>query len=143
MEINRPRVGVGVLVIRDGWVLLGKRKGAHGAGTWAPPGGHLEFGETVEQCAKRETLEETGLVLDSVCPGPFTNNIFADEKKHYVTLFVTSSWFFGEPKLLEPDRCSGWEWFDWTQLPTPLFKSVEALLSLGYTPFRSKVRSST
>ena len=60
------QVGVGVLVLRDGRVLLGLRRGAHGAGTWALPGGHLEFNETVAACATRETLEETGLQLRSV-----------------------------------------------------------------------------
>ncbi len=46
MENKRPKVGLGVLIFKDGKVLLGKRKGAHGEGTWCPPGGHLEFGET-------------------------------------------------------------------------------------------------
>ena len=54
------RVGVGVIIVRDGNVLLGERAGSHGAGTWALPGGHLEFGETVADCARREVLEETG-----------------------------------------------------------------------------------
>lgn len=56
-----PGLGVGVLVIENGRVLLGKRKGSHGAGTWSAPGGHLEYGESIENCAEREVLEETGL----------------------------------------------------------------------------------
>jgi len=132
MKTSVPRVGVGVIVVRNELILLGERKSAHGFATWAPPGGHLEFGETVEDCAKRETLEETGLVLDSVSPGPFTNDIFAAENKHYVTLFVTSNSSIGEPRLLEPDKCGGWEWFDWGHLPRPLFRSFESLLSTGF-----------
>lgn len=36
--------------------------------------------------------------------------------------------FEGEPKLLEPDKCEGWQWFDWDSLPEPLFPSVESLI---------------
>lgn len=130
----KPRVGVGIIVVRNGQILLGRRKGAHGAGTWAPPGGHLEFGESAEDCAKREALEETGLVLDSVSQGPFTNDIFVGEQKHYVTLFMISNCPIGDPQVLEPDKCEGWEWFDWANLPRPLFKSLETLLKAGFVP---------
>jgi 8-oxo-dGTP diphosphatase len=44
-EIKRPKVGVGVIIKKDGKVLMGKRKNAHGDGTWSFTGGHLEFGE--------------------------------------------------------------------------------------------------
>jgi 8-oxo-dGTP diphosphatase len=134
MKPNAPRVGVGVIVVRDKLVLLGERRSAHGLGTWAPPGGHLEFGESVEDCAKRETLEETGLILANVSQGPFTSDFFAAENKHYITLFVTSYAAVGEPKLLEPDKCSGWHWFDWGNLPRPLFRSLESLLAMGFSP---------
>lgn len=71
-----PQVGVGVLILRDGKVLLGRRKGSHGAGCWSAPGGHLEFGEAVEDCALREALEETGLALSELRHGPFSNDVF-------------------------------------------------------------------
>ncbi len=53
-----PRVGVAVLISRGKQVLLLKRKGVLGAGSWAPPGGHLDFGESPEECAIREAKEE-------------------------------------------------------------------------------------
>jgi 8-oxo-dGTP diphosphatase len=124
-----------VIIVRDEQILLGERKSAHGFGTWAPPGGHLEFGETVEDCAKRETLEETGLILGNVSFGPFTNDIFLAQDKHYVTLFLTAICSVGEPKLLEPDKCCGWKWFNWDQLPRPLFRSFEALVNMGFLPW--------
>jgi 8-oxo-dGTP diphosphatase len=67
---NRPYIGVAVIVVREGRVLLGKRKNAHGAGTWQFPGGHLEYGESIESCARRELFEETGLTIVSHAPGP-------------------------------------------------------------------------
>jgi len=72
MNSESPRIGVGVIIVRQGLVLLGQRKGSHGSGSWAVPGGHLEFGETVENCARRETLEETGILLGNIALGPFT-----------------------------------------------------------------------
>jgi len=125
-----PKVGVGVLVFREGKLLLGRRKGSHGAGFWSAPGGHLEFGETPEQCAIRETLEETGLSLDVVQPGPWVNDIFTDEQKHYVTLFciAESKAGQGEPINTEPEKCEGWGWYDCDQLPQPLFQPLEDLI---------------
>ena len=79
---NRPKVGVSVVLRFENLVLLGKRKGSHGAGTWAFPGGHLEYGESVEDCGKRELLEETNIDLKNLVPisNGFTNDIFEDEK---------------------------------------------------------------
>ena len=58
---NRPKIGFGVIVIKDNKVLLGKRKNAHGEGFWCFPGGHLEFNEEIGDCAVREVKEETGI----------------------------------------------------------------------------------
>ena len=62
--MERPKVGVGVIIVKEGKILLGKRKNAHGEGTWCPPGGHLELGESYEECAKRETFEETNFKIE-------------------------------------------------------------------------------
>ena len=59
-EEKMPRVGVGLLIIREYEILLGWRRGSHGAGEYGGPGGHLEFGETPEACIKRELAEEAG-----------------------------------------------------------------------------------
>lgn len=129
-----PRVGVGIIVLREGRVLLGLRSGSHGSGTWSVPGGHLEFGETIEQCAAREVLEETGLVIEDVKPGPYTNDVFTDEGRHYVTIYVTARSDSGEPRVMEPSKCSRWQWFRWSELPSPLFLPVETLCRSGYLP---------
>jgi 8-oxo-dGTP diphosphatase len=123
----RPKVGVGVVVIKGGKILLGKRKGAHGSGSWSPAGGHLEFGESLEACAKRELLEGTGLKALSFQLGPWTNDVF-EEGKHYITLFVFVHDFEGEPQPMEPEKCESWHWFDWNALPSPLFSPVSSLI---------------
>jgi 8-oxo-dGTP diphosphatase len=132
---ERPKIGVGVIVIRDGKVLLGKRKGAHGEGTWSFPGGHLEFSETIEDCAKREVMEETGMTITNLRKGTFTNDIFPKEGKHYVTLYVLADWVSGEPMIKEQEKCDGWEWFAWDNLPMPRFIPIENLLKEHYRPF--------
>jgi len=133
-DLPAPRVGVGVIVVRDGHVLVGERRGAHGAHTWAFPGGHLEHGESIEACAARELLEETGLVAARFTLGPYTNDVFADEQKHYVTLFAIAHGVVGEPAILEPEKCAGWSWCRWTELPSPRFAPLDALVRSGFVP---------
>ena len=134
MQQSAPRVGVGVIVVRDGMILLGQRLGSHGSGTWALPGGHLEFGESPEQCAVREVREETGLEVSNIVRGPYTSDVFAPEGKHYVTLFVIAHSASGQAAVLEPTKCARWEWFRWSELPSPLFQPLATLRDSGFTP---------
>ena len=125
-----PRVGVGVVVIRDGKILMGKRKSALGRGLWAFPGGHLELGEAVEACALRELEEETGLKALKCELGGWGSAFFPPDK-HYISLFAHVREFAGEPQLLEPDKCEGWYWFEWKQLPTPYYPAIDYLIQNG------------
>lgn len=122
------RVGVAAIIVRDGRILLGERIGSHGAHTWATPGGHLEFGESIEACAARETLEETGLVVSSFKKLGFTNDVFEQDNKHYITLFVVGTSDEGEPQVMEPNKCKQWQWCALDDLPAPLFLSLNNLL---------------
>ena len=131
-----PKVGVGVIVVKDNKVLLEKRKNAHGEGTWGFPGGHLEFNEELEECAKREVMEEAGIEVRNIRIGTFTNDKFEKEGKHYITLFILADYDSGEVNILEPDRTEKWEWCSWDDLPSPLFLPIENLLKQGFNPFR-------
>lgn len=126
--MSQPLIGVGVVIVRHDKILLGRRQGSHGAGCWSAPGGHLEFGETPEACARREVLEETGLALDEVRRGPWVNTLFTQAQKHYVTLFMLATAPHGEAQRLEPEKCDGWQWFPLDALPQPLFAPLEILL---------------
>jgi 8-oxo-dGTP diphosphatase len=131
---SRPVVGVAAIILNGDHVLLGWRLGGHGAGSWQFPGGHLEYGETIEACARREVREETGLSLGGLRLGPYTNDLFAADGRHYVTLFVIAEYVGGTPQPLEPTKCARWEWFAWHKLPEPLFLPITNLLRLGFSP---------
>lgn len=133
--MERPKVGLGVLIRRENKILLGKRKNAHGEGSWCAPGGHLEGGESFEECVRRETEEEVGISIKNVRFAAVTNDIFTEESKHYVTIFMVADFEDGEVTLKEPDKCEKWEWFEWNKLPEPLFLPNVNLVKQGFNPF--------
>ena len=131
---QRPHVGVGTLIFKDGKILLGHRKGAHGAGEWAPPGGKLDFGEDLFKCAKREVEEEAGIHIKNLRLGPYTNDIFESDDLHYITIFILADYEYGTVEIKEPHKCSEWRWVEWDNLPQPLFLTIRNLKKQGYTP---------
>lgn len=118
----QPLVSVGVMIFKDGKILLGKRKGSHGAGEYAFPGGHLDYMESFENCAKRETFEETGMQIENIRL-VYLANIVVYDPKHYVNAMLAVDWVSGDPVVCEPEKCEGWEWFDLENLPSPIFRA--------------------
>ncbi len=123
MSEDRPRVGIGVMVIKDGRVLLGKRKASHGTGEYSWPGGHMEYMESFEECARREVREESGLEIENV---RFLRllNLKSYAPKHYVDIGMVADWKSGEPQVLEPEKIEGWDWCDMENLPSPVFATL-------------------
>jgi len=128
MTEKNVRVGVGVFVIREGKFLMGLRKGSLDAGKWGLPGGHLEWKEEWDVCGCREITEESGCKIANIRFLSVTNDIFKEENKHYVTLFLTSDWVSGEPEVKEPDKCEKWDWFTFTDLPDNLSLPIKNLV---------------
>jgi 8-oxo-dGTP diphosphatase len=123
----RVGVGFGVMILKNGKVLLGKRHEdsekadslLHGEGTWTMPGGKLHFGESFEAGARREVLEETGMKLNSAKVICLTNDIVRDS--HFITIGLLATDFEGEPRVMEPDEITEWKWFSLDNLPKPIF----------------------
>ncbi len=135
---SRPVIGVGVLVWRNKKLLLGKRllntrqlcdQQENQSFCWQFPGGHLENNESTIECAQREVREETGLEIMAMRHIGMTNKTFLVAGRQYITLLVSSEYQSGEVKTLEPDKCGGWQWFDYRQLPTPLFEPINLFLA--------------
>jgi 8-oxo-dGTP diphosphatase len=125
---NRPKVGLAVIIKKENKILLGQRKGSHGEGTWAMPGGHLEYGESWEECATREVSEEVGITISNIQYLSATNDIFQEPNKHYVTIFMTADYKSGEVQNLEPEKCAGWGWFEWDKMPSPIMLPIINLI---------------
>ncbi len=126
--MNRPGVGVCVFVKKDGKVLVQKRIGAHGPNTWSIPGGHMEYGESPEETAIRETKEEVNIVIKNPRVVGVTNDVHETEKKHYITIFLEADYDSGELKINEPDKTVEIQWCSIDSLPQPLFKPVKSFV---------------
>ena len=131
-----PRVGVGVILVRQGQVLLGRRRGRDGAGTWGLPGGYLEMFESWEECARRELREEAALDLADPTLVTTTNDVRREEQEHSVTIFLEASHVAGEPRVRAPREIDRWDWFTWNDLPEPRFHTFRNLIATGYSPRR-------
>lgn len=133
---DRPQVGVCAIIKKDNKILLGLRRGAHGAGAWSFPGGHLEYGESWEECAQRETLEEAGIKIKNLQFLTITNDIFPEYHKHYITIFLTADYESGEVSVREPEKCDEWRWVTNNELPEPLFLPILNLQQTSANPWR-------
>jgi 8-oxo-dGTP diphosphatase len=125
--------GIGVLVIRGRRVLLGRRLAAHGRGTWSFPGGKPHAGESAVSCALRELREETGLLATSGRVVAESLDGFPESRLAFRTRFAIVEDAIGEPQPREPEKTSEWIWFEWNELPAPLFRPASSLISSGFT----------
>ena len=110
------------MFVRSGEVFLARRRGAFGGGTWGSAGGHLEFGETLEDCARREAMEEFGVEVGDLrflC----VSNILA-YGRHYLDVEFLGDIGDQEPSLMEPEAFEGFGWFPLLSVPGPLFQAM-------------------
>lgn len=122
-----PVTGVGVMILKEREVLLGKRKGAHGEGEYAFPGGKVDHGETFDQCAARETREECGVEITNI-RFQFVANMRSYLPRHFTHIALLADWESGEPQVREPEKCEHWGWYDPAAPPEPLFSVADLTL---------------
>lgn len=134
---NIIKVGVGVLIVDNDKILLGHRLdsaqdtgGIYEPGSWTLPGGKQEYNETIIDCAKRETKEETNLDIDNIIVFGAGDDIQPD--RHYVTVYALANSYSGELKIMEPDKIDTWKWFSIDELPdniySPSRKNIQVYL---------------
>ena len=120
------KIGCEIFLIKNNTVLLGKRKNCYGEGTWALPGGHLEYGESIIECAKRELREELGIEGLELQIISIVDNI--DERGHYLHISFLLEKFNGEIQCMEPELCYEWKFFEIDNLPQDIFKPHQKIL---------------
>ena len=133
-----PRVGVGAITLKDGKVLLVKRGIEPSTGLWAIPGGTLKLGETLQECAAREILEETGIRIKvGACVYVFDFLERDDKGKikfHFVVVDFAADYISGEPQGADDALDARW------LSPEELGKlpvspnTLAALRSIGFLP---------
>ena len=129
---QRPLVSVGVIILKGGKILLGERLASHGAGTYQIPGGHFESGRTLEEQARREVEEETGLTDIAFKKIISVNNEHV-YGKHYVSIGFLAEWRSGAPGTPEPEKSRNWRWYDPDALPAPLFPPTRGVIDAWKT----------
>ena len=117
------KTGVAVFfLMEDNKLLLGQRKNTtSGEGYYGLPGGRMDRWEDPQRTAKRESEEETGIKALELEFFDFTNDEFKDSDEHWITLYYVCRKWEGEPQLMEPEKCEGWDWHDIDNLPEPLY----------------------
>jgi methyltransferase of FxLD system len=130
---SRSIVGAHLVLVRDGTVLLGRRHpgSAFAPSTWHLPAGHREQGESALACTVREAAEETGLII---AEGDLrlvhtVDLLDVGSTIPRVQLFFSASQWEGEPRVLEPDRCTEWRWWPLNALPAQLVDYTRTALT--------------
>lgn len=131
---NIIRVWIWSLAIKDGKILYWLRKSKHWNWTYSPPGGHLEYGETIEDCAIRELYEESWLIAKPADVIVFCtlNEIYLNNEKHYINITTLITKFTWSVENKEPEKLEKWEWMSWDD--------IKALWNKNFLPIQELIK---
>jgi ADP-ribose pyrophosphatase YjhB (NUDIX family) len=119
--------------------MLGKRKNSYKSGYYGLPGGRVELNEKLVDCAKRELLEETGLTARSIKYIGVIRDLQPEEYTFTHFAFLCKE-YRGEPKVTEPDKCQGWEWFDLTKIPDKTLIGHKSAIEIYLNPGKENLK---
>ncbi|WP_234789994.1 GNAT family N-acetyltransferase [Mycolicibacterium fortuitum] len=125
---QEPRLGCGAAIMRDGALLLVRRRCDPEAGHWGLPGGKVDWLEPVQAAVVREIREELGIELESVQLLCVVDQIDPVKPEHWVAPVYLARQFSGEPRIVEPDKHAEWGWFRLRRLPEPLTMATRVAL---------------
>lgn len=129
------QIGIGILLINEeGRILYGLRKSKHGYDTYSPPWGHLEYGERIEECAKREVFEEAGITIkeQDIRLYATLNEIHPNNEKHYINIITVVQVFEWIPINKEPEKLEEWKWMNW--------KEIQLLWEKNFLPMQNFIK---
>jgi mutator protein MutT len=130
-DSNMPRVGCGAAIIRDGKIVLVKRRRNPEADHWGLPGGKVDPFETVPAAVAREIREELGLIIAPRQVLCVVDQIDRAQKQHWVAPVYLVENCQGDPVVREPDALAAVKWFALDDLPEPLTQAtLQALRAL-------------
>ena len=125
-----PYIGTHLLLIKEGKLLLQKRKGQFTGGFYCPVAGHVDKGEGVVDALIRETKEEADITLNKdklkiVCMAHLLNAPYKGTRADIINYFILTDTYEGEIKNLEPDKTESLAFYDLNDLPKPLMGFVD------------------
>ena len=134
-------VGVGALIVDAGGRVFLSRRGPasrNERGLWEFPGGSVEFGETLTEALKRELREEYGIEIEVGELLDVVDHILPAEGQHWISPTFICKIIYGEPHILEPEKCAEIGWFDPTHMPDGLTK----ITRLNWEHYQEKILKS-
>lgn len=125
MKPGRDYIGIGVgAMVFDSQnrVFLAQRgpNAWNERGTWEFPGGKVAFGEKLVEAVTREFAEEYGMTIEVTELLGVNDHILTSENEHWVSPTYLARHISGEPRILEPEKCTAIGWFALSELPEPL-----------------------
>jgi 8-oxo-dGTP diphosphatase len=123
-------IGVDIIVLdkTKKKLLMGIRKNSYGSGALGLPGGRLELDELLEECARRELLEEVGITAKSLKALGVVRDFQKDH--NFVHFGFLCEEFNGEVGSMEPEKCAGWEWFPLDKLPANILPGHDQIIDI-------------